>query len=292
MERAEKIGLGVATGGHVLLFGVLSIGLLTPTPEIFKPKPVEVSLIGETALEAAAPTVSNEAPAPASAPDVAPLPSEEQPPAPVERIVEPRPEPPRPIDRTPPRPAEKPVPVKTVTPKPAQKPAPPKKVAVSKPTPVRPAPAKPAAQAAKPSTKPAVQPPRQSKLGKDFLKGVPAESGGTAQTPTAKKASATVKKSIDVSISAEIKPFWQKNAPSGVDVEQLVTVVELRLAQDGSLAATPRCLPTTGVTDSNRNQAGLHCERAIKAARLAAPFKLPAEYYDDWKTWRVTFRTR
>ena len=28
MERTEKIGLGVATAGHVLLFGLLSAGFL------------------------------------------------------------------------------------------------------------------------------------------------------------------------------------------------------------------------------------------------------------------------
>ena len=33
MERAEKIGLGIATAGHVLLFGVLSTNFLgTPNP--------------------------------------------------------------------------------------------------------------------------------------------------------------------------------------------------------------------------------------------------------------------
>ena len=42
-------------------------------------------------------------------------------------------------------------------------------------------------------------------------------------------------------------------------------------------------LRTTGQTDSNRPQVERHQEQAIRAVRLAAPFKLPGEYYDAWK---------
>ena len=36
MDRAEKVGLGVAVVGHVVLFGLLSVGFLaTPNPEKF-----------------------------------------------------------------------------------------------------------------------------------------------------------------------------------------------------------------------------------------------------------------
>ena len=34
---------------------------------------------------------------------------------------------------------------------------------------------------------------------------------------------------------------------------------------------------------SNRPQVKLHQEQAVRAARLASPFKLPREYYDAWK---------
>jgi hypothetical protein len=41
-----------------------------------------------------------------------------------------------------------------------------------------------------------------------------------------------------------------------------------------------------GITASNRPQAQLHAERAIRAVQLAAPFDLPEEYYDVWKSPR------
>jgi hypothetical protein len=59
--------------------------------------------------------------------------------------------------------------------------------------------------------------------------------------------------------------------------------VQVSLNRDGTLAGEPR-VTQTGITDSNRGQAALHRERAIRAVKLAAPFKLPAQYYDAWKT--------
>ena len=53
-----------------------------------------------------------------------------------------------------------------------------------------------------------------------------------------------------------------------------------------SLRGAPSCKPTQGVTDSNRPQAERHCDYAIRAVRRAAPFKLPDESYNAWKTVR------
>ena len=56
MERAEKIGLGVATAAHVLLFGLLSAGFLsTPNPLKLNSPPMDVSLVDEVALKSTAP---------------------------------------------------------------------------------------------------------------------------------------------------------------------------------------------------------------------------------------------
>ena len=118
MERAEKIGLGVAVAGHVVLFGLLSIGFLdTPNPLKLKQSPVEISLVKDVALESAAPRVT-EAPSQAVAPDVG-EPEEAPPPAP----------------EAPAKPQPRPEPAPAPEPKPA--PVPPR------PTPPKPAPAKP-----------------------------------------------------------------------------------------------------------------------------------------------------
>lgn len=85
-------------------------------------------------------------------------------------------------------------------------------------------------------------------------------------------------------MARQIKPHW--SAPQGVDVELLVTNISWDLNPDGSLKGVPRLVSQTGVNDSNRPQAKLHAERAIRAIQLAAPFNLPAEYYDVWKSPR------
>ncbi|HEX5645200.1 MAG TPA: energy transducer TonB, partial [Erythrobacter sp.] len=58
------------------------------------------------------------------------------------------------------------------------------------------------------------------------------------------------------------------------------------LNEDGSLKGRPRVIDQDGINASNRPQASLHAERAIRAVQLAAPFDLPAEYYNAWKSIR------
>ena len=91
MERTEKVGLGVAAAGHALLFGALSLGFLdTPNPIKLQPKPVEVSLVKDVALEAAAPAAT-EPPSTSVAPETG-EPVDSPPPAP-EPALQPTPEP-------------------------------------------------------------------------------------------------------------------------------------------------------------------------------------------------------
>ena len=69
MERTEKIGLGIATAAHVLLFGVLSSNFLpSPNPLKLNTPPIDVSMVDEVALRSAAPKVSFEPPPPSEAP--------------------------------------------------------------------------------------------------------------------------------------------------------------------------------------------------------------------------------
>jgi protein TonB len=124
-----------------------------------------------------------------------------------------------------------------------------------------------------------------SRLGDDFLEGTSAsgERNNSRGTPAA-QAGPAVQASIASAIIRQIKPHW--SAPQGVDAEKLVTVLSWELNPDGSLKGRPRVVRQTGINDSNRPQASLHAERAIRAVQLAAPFNLPAEYYDAWKSVR------
>ena len=99
-----------------------------------------------------------------------------------------------------------------------------------------------------------------------------------------------VASSIGAEIRRQLKPHWK--SPTGADVELLRTTLIVRLKRDGSIDGAPTLDSQTGVNDSNRIQAKLHVDQAIRAVRLAAPFQLPAEYYDAWKVIRPTFDKR
>jgi periplasmic protein TonB len=75
-------------------------------------------------------------------------------------------------------------------------------------------------------------------------------------------------------------------------VEKLVTIVRFRLNRDGSLIGTPVLVSQTGVTPTNEAQKARHLEQAIRAIRLAAPFELPDQFYDQWKVVNSQFDRR
>ncbi|MBX9883485.1 MAG: hypothetical protein K2X68_00780, partial [Novosphingobium sp.] len=121
-----------------------------------------------------------------------------------------------------------------------------------------------------------------TRIGNDFLSGIPGSSKpGAATTPPAAAFGPEVAASLVSGISRQIKPRW--SAPQGVDADKLVTVLSWNLNPDGSLAGRPVVVSQSGITDSNRAQAQRHAEQAIRAVQLAAPFELPAPYYAKWK---------
>ena len=135
----------------------------------------------------------------------------------------------------------------------------------------------------RPSAAPA-EPRGGSRIGDNFLGGA-GNSTTTEETRIpASQIGASAKASIIQAIVRQIRPHW--NAPSGVDAELLVTELAFDLNEDGSLRGRPRVLRQSGINDSNRPQASLHAERAIRAVQLAAPFDLPDEYYNAWKSIR------
>lgn len=291
MERSEKIGLGIATAGHVLLFGALSAGFLaTPNPLKLNSPPMDVSLVDEVALKSAAPQISTEPPPPSEAPEAGP--TEDAAPAPVpepipEPAATPAPPPPKPapakkdVPKAKPKP---PAPAKSeAAPKAKAKPAPPAPKAAAKPSKAKPkadAPAKAAGQgkAAK---------PKGSLLGDDFLKGINTESPAPRRpaAPPAAALGPAQKSALDAEIRRQLKPHWRP--PSGADADRLVTLLEVRLDRNGRVIGTPEVIDQTGVTASNRPQAQLHAERAIQAVKLASPFSgLPDEFYEQWKWLR------
>lgn len=319
MDKAERIGLGVATAGHVILFAVLSLGLVStsrPLPRLSDP--VDVQLVDEVGLRPAAPVISQEAPAPSVAPEVGP-PEEAAPPepAPVPPAPEPTPPPPAPKPQpkpTPPAPKPEPKPApkpKPTPPKPALKPtpAPKPKPAPAKPSPPASAPkaaaskAFPAKAAVAPKASPAKTPPAKSAgagtrpkasggaIGEDFLKGItPEKSAGKSQAPRAAVVGQTAMNGLGAAIKRQVQPCYERKGIVGPGAERINTVLRLRLNPDGSLSSRPTVSEQTGVDGSNQRYAKRAAEVAIAAVMECTPLKLPANLYEGgWEDIEPSF---
>jgi hypothetical protein len=129
-----------------------------------------------------------------------------------------------------------------------------------------------------------------TRMGDDFLEGAGSSERSNQRAAPAVTFGATEAAALNQAIARELRPHW--SAPQGVDAEKLITIVRFRLNPDGSLNGNPSCIRQSGETPSNSAQKGLHCERAIRAVRLAAPFDLPDQFYDKWKLVDSTFDRR
>ncbi len=253
MDRVEKVGLGAAIGGHVILLGAFGLGLLASADTVKKQESISVSLVGEIADVSTAPDAIQEESAPPATGDTAPS---EPPPAP-----------------TPVMPIEKPVA------KPLQKPA--AKVA-AKDAPVKQPPTK-AATPAKPGG--------LSRNFEDSINNIgKAPGAGKAVGTPAAKTATEVRRSVGISIAGQIRSRVLACAPSGIDINKIETFVTLSLEPSGKLTSV-RFDKQVGVTDSNQPQAGPLKDCILQAVRAASPYDgLDPEYHDVWKTHALRLR--
>jgi outer membrane biosynthesis protein TonB len=266
MDRAEATGLGVALAGHALLLAVLSVGFAASTREPILTQPMEVAFVEEVGLESTSPAPASEAPAARLAEVEGPVEPEAPPPPAPEPIPVPQPPAPVPVPKAAPRPQPTPMKAAPAQPRAAAKPAPPK--AAPKAPPAR---TKTAAMSAA----------RPTGRLKGLLNGIgDSDSNSRSTTPPAAAVGPAVRASLAGEVRRQLKPHWK--APTGADVELLRTELSIRLSRDGSVTDVD-VLRTTGQNASNRPQVKLHQEQAVRAVRLASPFRLPAEYYDTWK---------
>jgi outer membrane biosynthesis protein TonB len=133
-------------------------------------------------------------------------------------------------------------------------------------------------------------PQRESRLNDRFLDD--AGKGEEQVNPPAEKIGPAEQASLQQAIARQLRPYWKP--PSGAGAEDLVTILAFDLNPDGTLNGRPRVVRQTGVTETNRPQAGRHEELAVRAVQLAAPFDLPPKYYNAWKrisNWRFDWKS-
>jgi periplasmic protein TonB len=264
----EGRGLAIAVAAHVLIIGLLSVQW-TAGDRRFDNPPMEVDLVAETAVESSAPIITE-------APPSARLGEED-----AVDIAAPEPVPVPPVPEPIVRPTPAPTPKQVARPVPA----PPKK----QPPAVKKAPPKAAPKTA-PTKKTQTRPTGRldgitDGLGREQTKAPPNKGAPASKT------AAEVRRSIDVSIKSAVAPRWNGCRISGVDVDQLKTVVKFRLTQSGALAGFTS-VATSGENDSNKFQVQRHQECAKRAVELAAPFDLPEENYSFWQNYTLDFIKR
>ncbi len=272
MDRAEKLGLGAAVGGHVVLLGAMAAGLFLSNEPVKKPEAISVSLVGEIAEVSTAPDAIQEESAPPAPAEAEPA---EPPPAPVMQIE-------KPVEKQQAKPVPKPL--VRETPPPAKTAV--KKVAVMQP------PAKTATAPAKSGkgTTPA-KPGGLSKSFEDSISNIgKAPGAGKAVGTPAAKSGAEVRRTVNAALGPQIKPYLRGCAPSGIDVNKIETYVTLSLDRSGRLTSVS-FNKQAGVNDSNRPQASTVKDCIMQAVRSASPYSgLDPEYFDIWKTHPMRMR--
>lgn len=270
MDRAEKIGLGTAVGGHLVLLALLSLGLLLSANNLPSSRGISVSLVGEEADISTAPDATQEDTAPAPSADEL-SPPDEPPPAPetvtlAKQTAEPQT---RSKQLTEPRP---------VTNKQSKQTIPPRS------QPQRP-----------------TQTAQQSKPGSGRKAGgftLPDETirgkgksneTGKAEGQKASKTAAQYRSEANTSIGSEVKPFIPSCAPPTSDNSSLEVFVALRIDQSARLISAS-IYDVKGETPSNIAQVPKMKECVLQSLRQASPYKLDLEGYDAWKDHRVRLK--
>ncbi len=273
VDTGEAKGTAAALLLHVVLVVALTTSLAkVPSPP--EPPPVQVEFVDseEVALTAAAPTPATPPPA-AQAPAPLPEPTPAQPAPPVQQAA-----PPPPL----------PAPVTRPTPAP-----------VARLLPTRPAPATARSQPARPApAQPRPAPPRQSRIGDDFLRGIPSDRdlGPREASPGAATFSAAAKASVDSAIKRQIQPCAARQPTLGPSADRIRVTVNLRLDRSGRLSRPPSLVRTSGVDEDNARFEDLAYDQAVAVFRACSPLRLPAELYSTpqggWGNINLTYAAK
>jgi periplasmic protein TonB len=271
MDRAEKLGLGAAVGGHVVLLGAMALGLMMSTEPVSKPGAISVSLVSEIAEVSTAPDAIQEESAPPAPAEAEPA---EPPPSPAMQIE-------RPIEKPQAKPVPKPLPRETPPPSKVAT----KKVAVKQPP-------------AKTTTAPAksgkgTTPAKPGGLSKSFEDSINAigkapGAGKAVGTPAARSAS-VIRSATNTTIAAEVRPLIPSCAPRTSDNSSLRVFVLLSISPSASLVSA-NVYDVQGITSSNEAQVDEMKRCVLQSLKAASPYNLDPEEYEVWKGHRVQLK--
>jgi outer membrane biosynthesis protein TonB len=150
---------------------------------------------------------------------------------------------------------------------------------------------------AKPRLTPAKPPPRVSKLGDDFLKGIEndklAPRTGPAR-PAAPTFSATARIGIGQSIIRQVQPCADRQPYIGEGANRVKLKINLKLARNGRLLRPPTVLGMAGDPDLRAKYGELLEDQVRRIFADCSPLRLPAELYDTpdggWNDYTFIYR--
>jgi len=161
---------------------------------------------------------------------------------------------------------------------------------------VAPAPTPRPVQRVQPRPAPAKPPPRVSRIGDDFLKGIadsPSKSDAPAK-PAAPAYNATARASIGQAIIRQAQRCADRQPFLGEGANQVRLTVNLKFSRSGRLARPPSILGTRGDSGDIAKYGELLEDQVRRIFADCSPFRLPADLYDTpnggWKDFTFTYR--
>ena len=264
LDRAELAGTGAALAFHAALIAALSMSLahVVRPPE---PPPMEVELVDEVGLQAAAPAAIAAPPPPSQAPELA------------EALTPAAPPQPTPIAQAVPAPA----PVAAPTPRPV-------------PAPQRPTPQRAAPATARPTKAHAAPAPQASRIGADFLKGIADAPPSPAPAKAAPAISASAMAGIQQAIRRQVQPCADRQINPGPGASKIKVKLHLVLSRSGQLSRAPDVVSTSGIDDDNSRYEERVKDLAVATFTGCAPLTgLPQELYQTanggWSNFNMTY---
>ena len=270
MERAEKIGLGVAAAGHLVLFGALSLSLLWRDDSPKLGEPVEVTIAGDPG--------SSELLSDSTLPIAAPEPIDE---LLEDDLLEPEPE-----DFSPPDAPDvsDPPPDRTAELQ-RQREADQRR---QRETDARKKREQEAKRKREREAKRKRDAEERRRKNAETMRQI-ANAANAANSGPPSKSAGQVRGEVNINLARQIKPFTRGCTPSGVDVKLIRTRVVFTIARNGKLTGITSARQSR-INDNNRLQAEPLKNCILNAIKSASPYNgLDPDYFNVWKTHTMTF---